>query len=166
VSGYEVKLRKAIISRWKELENQVSSQFTIPSTFSEALQLAADQAKTIEQQTLEIEKQAAQIEQDKPKVDFANVISNTPATCKVEEFAKAMGTGRNTLFSWLRNQKILQLSNAPYQQYIDSGYFVYDEKEPYKVNENIKTYFITLITGKGQVWLEKKMQEKGYFSGK
>lgn len=46
VAGYNVKMRMAIIKRWQELENE--PQFKIPTTLSEALQLAADQAKEIE----------------------------------------------------------------------------------------------------------------------
>lgn len=46
VSGYSIKLRMAIINRWDELEKNCSP--TIPKSFSEALQLAADQAKALE----------------------------------------------------------------------------------------------------------------------
>lgn len=34
-----------------------------------------------------------------------------------------MGVGRNRLFQILRNNKILQSNNVPYQEYIDRGYF-------------------------------------------
>jgi phage regulator Rha-like protein len=40
VSGYSVKYRLAIIDRWQELE---SKQLTIPTTYAEALRLAADE---------------------------------------------------------------------------------------------------------------------------
>lgn len=46
VAGYNVKMRMAIIKRWQELESE--PQFKIPTTLSEALQLAADQAREIE----------------------------------------------------------------------------------------------------------------------
>lgn len=46
VSGYSAPLRMAIIKRWKELEKNNSP--SIPKTFAEALQLAADQAKQLE----------------------------------------------------------------------------------------------------------------------
>jgi phage regulator Rha-like protein len=48
VSGYNIKLRNAIVKRWQELENQQAP--AIPQTFAEALQLAADQAKQLELQ--------------------------------------------------------------------------------------------------------------------
>lgn len=48
VTGYNIVLRNRVIKRWKELENYTKSevtQFQIPTSLSEALQLAADQAK-------------------------------------------------------------------------------------------------------------------------
>lgn len=41
VSGYNLKLRHAIVQRWQELETAQSP--AIPQTYAEALQLAADQ---------------------------------------------------------------------------------------------------------------------------
>lgn len=59
VSGYNAKLRLAIIDRWEELEK--AQQFKLPQTFSEALLLAGNLAK---------ENEALQIEQktNRPKV--------------------------------------------------------------------------------------------------
>lgn len=59
VSGYNAKLRLAIIDRWEELEK--AQQFKLPQTFSEALLLAGNLAK---------ENEALQIEQktNQPKV--------------------------------------------------------------------------------------------------
>ena len=54
VSGYSIKLRHAIIKRWNELEAKESSALILPQTFSEALQLAANQAKQLEDQAPKI----------------------------------------------------------------------------------------------------------------
>tara|TARA_R110001599_G_scaffold173340_2_gene365148 strand:- start:4970 stop:5671 length:702 start_codon:yes stop_codon:yes gene_type:complete len=53
VSGYNVNLRMNIIKRWQELESKQSPQ--LPQTMSQALQLAADQAKQLEEQAPKIE---------------------------------------------------------------------------------------------------------------
>lgn len=48
-SGYNAKLREAIINRWEELEKEkLNGGFAVPTSFAEALQLAADQARQIE----------------------------------------------------------------------------------------------------------------------
>src|SRR5690606_31364134 len=48
MTGYNIELRIKINRRWEELENK--SQFQVPSSMSEALRLAANQAEQIEKQ--------------------------------------------------------------------------------------------------------------------
>ena len=50
-SGYNVKLRAAIIDRWAELEAK-----RMPRSFAEALRLAADQAEKIEALSIELDR--------------------------------------------------------------------------------------------------------------
>lgn len=59
-SGYDAKLREKIINRWEELESEKrNGGFQVPQSFAEALQLAADQAKRIEEQHVRNRKTAA-----------------------------------------------------------------------------------------------------------
>ena len=114
---------------------------------------------------LEAEKKAAllKIEKDAPKVSFAEAVTSMEGSCLVRDFAKVMGPGQNKLFSWLRDQKFLMVNNRPYQSYIDNGYFVVKEGTPYKDGiGKLQPCFTTRITGKGQVFLEKKMKEASY----
>lgn len=50
--GYDILLRARIIDRWEELETQFRHGFQTPSSFSEALMLAAEQQKQIEVQQM------------------------------------------------------------------------------------------------------------------
>lgn len=53
LAGYDAKARMTIIKRWQELESiahEQKSMPAIPQTYAEALQLAADQARLIEEQ--------------------------------------------------------------------------------------------------------------------
>lgn len=101
------------------------------------------------------------IEEQKPLVDFADRVSNTDESITIGKFAKFVSdkgikTGRNRLFQYLRDKDILMEDNIPYQQYIDSGYF--KVKEVWKRNAYGKFLnHVTLITGKGQLWLNKKL---------
>lgn len=61
-SGYDALLRERIINRWEELETkQLSPIAKIPSTFAEALRLAADQAEQIEAQQKRLEANSKEI---------------------------------------------------------------------------------------------------------
>jgi phage anti-repressor protein len=129
-------------------------QDQIPKTFSEALKLAAE----IQEQ---LDGANKKIEQDAPKVDFAMRVRNMQGACSVGEFAKTIGDGPNKLFKKLRDDGYLMKSNLPYQSFIDRGLFVVIEQIPYTDSLG-KTHpaFKTLITGKGQVCLEKKYRDQ------
>lgn len=73
--------------------------------------------------------------------------------------AKALGTGRDRLFRFLREQKVLMGNNMPYQQYLDRGYFRVIEKV---INmggaEVIKPQ--TLVTAKGVTYIAKLLNKQ------
>jgi phage antirepressor YoqD-like protein len=148
VSGYNVKARMAIIKRWQELESQ-----QIPKTLPEALRLAADLA----------ERNAAlenKIEVDAPKVEFAMAVRRMEGSCKIGDFCKVIGMGRNTMFARMRADEILMADNMPYQRYIDLEYFVVVEGTPYTDRDGkAHPTFTTHVTGKGQIWLERKYRK-------
>lgn len=151
-SGYDVVLREKIINRLEELEMQKKNGgFSIPQTLSEALRLAADQQEEIEQQKLLINEQA-------PKVAFANAIEASKSSCLIGELAKIITQngyeiGQNRLFKWLRNNGYLgkkgEYYNIPNQIYIEQGLFEI-KKGVRSGNEGVMhTTITTKVTGKG-----------------
>lgn len=135
----------ALVDRWQELESQ-----HIPKTLPEALRLAADLA---ERNALLVDK----IESDAPKVEFAMAVRRMDGSCKVGDFAKVIGIGRNKLFAKMRSDEILMATNMPYQRYIDQDLFVVIEQTPFTDRDGkAHPAFTTMVTGKGQVWLERK----------
>lgn len=99
--------------------------------------------------------QQKQLEEQKPKVEFAEKIVNTGNGVSIGDFAKSIGWGQNKLFDWLRKNKYLMSNNIPYQSYIDNGYFKVIEWVLEKKNE---AKFKTLITGKGQEYIIGKIK--------
>lgn len=102
---------------------------------------------------------------NKPLVDFANHVHNSDSLISIGNFAKTLNDegfdiGRNRLFKYMKNNNILMSNNVPYQKYIESGYF--KVKEVCKSNSygNKMLFSTTYITGKGQIWLYKKIMSK------
>lgn len=98
----------------------------------------------------------AKIEADQPKVDFADHISGYKGTISVGSLAKLLSKngitiGRNKLYRWMRDEKILNQDNIPYQKYMDTGYFTVIE-----TMKNGYPYQVTRVTGAGQLFLQKR----------
>ncbi|TES48053.1 phage antirepressor KilAC domain-containing protein [Shouchella lehensis] len=114
----------------------------LPHSFSEALMLAANLQK--------------KIEEDQPKIEAHDRFISASNNQKMAEVAKVLGLGRNTLFAKLRSMKILMPNNTPYQRYIDQGYFVVKETSVVIGDETINKPQ-TYVTAKGVDWLSKKI---------
>jgi len=99
--------------------------------------------------------QSRQLEEQKPKVEFADKISTIENAVSIGDYAKVIGWGQNKLFSQLRDLKILNDSNIPYQKFIDAGYFKVIEWILEKKNQ---AKFKTLITGKGQLYIAERIK--------
>lgn len=119
--------------------------------------------KTIEERNAQIAALEAKNERDRPKVAFAEAVEQSDKSITVGAFAKILydrdgiAMGRNTMFKWLRGQKLLDASNYPYQRYMNAGYF-----EVAEVIKNGQIYKVPFITGRGQVYLSKKLMENVY----
>ena len=112
----------------------------------------------------EARKQAElKLEEQEPLVAFANKVSDSSNLIDMGKLAKLLNDehikiGRNKLFQWLREQKILMKSNIPYQRYIDSGYFQVKEST-FKTPYGEKTAQTTYVTGKGQIYITEKLRK-------
>lgn len=74
----------------------------------------------------EKQKALAQVTEMKPKVEFYDDVAGFTDTIDIGSVAKVLNIpnmGRNKLFSFLRENKILNKRNEPYQEYVDKGYF-------------------------------------------
>jgi anti-repressor protein len=155
VSGYNIKLRHAIIKRLDDLEE--ANQFKIPQTLPEALLLAAELAK----QNEETQRQLAIAA---PKAEFADRIASADKGVQLGNFAKSVGIGPKKIFTILREIKILmsggERHNLPFQEFIERGYFQVRQGS-YEANGEIRISHTPLITGKGEQWVINKLIDCG-----
>lgn len=137
LTGYSAKARMTVIKRWKELEESQKPQ--LPQTFAEALQLAANQAKMLEEAA--------------PKVEFHDKIVNDAATFSLRDAAKKIQQRPNKFSSWLRSEGYLCQNNLAKQQYINQGLFkthTGTSRDEFQFNQ-------ARITSKGLAYFTKKL---------
>jgi anti-repressor protein len=104
------------------------------------------------------EEKVAELE---PKAEIFDVIANSGKLLSFSEAAKiinAPGLGRNNLMRLLRNKKVLQIiSDTPYQQYINQGYF--EVIESYTM---VGVKLTTKVTQKGLSYLIRLLKKEGH----
>lgn len=92
-----------------------------------------------------------------PKAEMFDRFMTSDTAQTMAVVAKSLGTGRDRLFKFLREQKVLMASNVPYQDYLNRGYFRVIEKV---INmggdEVIKPQ--TLVTAKGVKYIAKLLK--------
>lgn len=107
-----------------------------------------------------IEEKNKQIEEMKPKADFFDSVADSKTAISMNEVSKVLnvkGYGRNNLFEFLRENKILQNNNVPYQRYVDNGWFRVIEQKYMKNGEPVVTTK-TLVYQKGVDAIRKMLK--------
>ena len=95
-----------------------------------------------------------------PKADKYDRLIRADGYMSFNVVAKQLGTGRNRLMKYLREQGILfrdGLSNIAYQQYCERGYFVVK----YSIGHNGFACGVTKVTAKGLAFLYDLLNDDG-----
>ena len=129
-----------------------------------------DKRKEVEAQKVALE---AQVEADRPNVQFAKAVEGSYSTILVRDLAKILRQngvemGEKRLFEWLRNKGYLirqagRSYNLPTQRALESGLFKVKETAITHTT-GTQTHLTPLVTGKGQkyfvnLFLANKMVE-------
>ncbi|UUV25854.1 MULTISPECIES: phage antirepressor KilAC domain-containing protein [Lysinibacillus] len=144
------------IEKWKE-KKAFAFGMSIMSQSDDDKVKYLNEVEEANAQILELEKIVSKEEVVKSlqsKIHMSELIENTDGHFDIGNFAKIIGVeglGRNNLFKWLREQKILQSNNIPYQKYMD--YF----KVIPVVNQFGKTNDKPLLKSKGVDFLVKRL---------
>lgn len=98
-----------------------------------------------------------------PKVDFYDTVTQSKDTLDMRNVAITLNipnTGRNKIFKILRDRKILDRNNKPYQSYVNKGYFKIVETENTDAQGNTHVNTKTVVFQKGLDFINKVLQEE------
>lgn len=163
--GYN-DFKRAYINRFNEMEKALQNPLAMLLSLSKE-QLAMNNlqlAQMIQEKDEVIEKQEVKLIEQKPLVDFADTVIKCKDNISMNDMAKLLNSenisiGRNKLFDFLRNNKVLMKDNSPYQRYIENDWFDVTEvvkKTPYK---DILC-LVTLVKPRGQIGIVEMVKEK------
>ena len=154
------KYRKYFIECEKKLKQLQTPSYMIDDPIERAMAWIEEQKqkKLLQQQNQE---QQLLLEEQQPKVEFYDDVAGSKDAVAMKEVAKVLGIkgmGRNKLFKFLRDKKILDRNNMPYQEYVDRGYFRVIEQRYNTNNGDIKITFTTLVYNKGIEYIRKLLK--------
>ena len=130
-----------------------TGQYKIPQPGMHEMKLICERSK-LQHEALEM----------KPKADYYDDIVDSDGLMTMDVAAKALhikGIGRTKLFALLRQMKILNRHNIPYQEYINRDLFEVKQKViEYPGGIAKKVTLVTLVTPKGLQYIKKKLNNK------
>ena len=144
-------VRRSVLVKLKELEAP-----QLPQTYAAALLEAGRLAQALEETS-------AKLIEAQPKAEFYDQVTSSKDAVDMASAAKVlnMGIGRNKLFELLRDEKVLQGNNQPYQKYIDNGCFRVIESKFTKPNGDTSINLKTVVYQKGLTYISKLINKEG-----
>jgi Rha family phage regulatory protein len=150
IQGYN-DFKIAYIREFKRMQNDLVTQFKLPSNYKEAL-VALVQAEE------EKEALTARLEETEPSHTFVQeTFIPVEGSILIRDFAKLVhlkdnrDIGEKKLYEWLRLNKIVTKANTPMQKYIEMG--IFEMKNSTSASHKLVTY----ITNKGQTYLHDRI---------
>lgn len=117
-------------------------------------------ATRLKEHQAEIAAQNQYIKALEPKAEFYDAVAGSKDAISIGDMSKVLaikGIGRNNLFAILRDKRILDERNVPYQAYVDRGYFRVIEQKFTKPNGETKINLKTLVYQRGLDFVRKQV---------
>lgn len=151
-------VRRGVRDAIKSLEAKQSPSFNIPSTLSEALRLAADQAD-------QIEAQAKRLEVSEPKAAALDLIAQAQGELCLTDAAKHLQMAPRMLMAWMQAHRWIFKRNGAgawvaYQDKIESG-FMHHRRVEIGRTTGVDVTWQAVVTPRGITHLAKILTKQG-----
>ncbi|TYT78072.1 phage antirepressor KilAC domain-containing protein [Treponema phagedenis] len=148
-------IKNALVPRNLTLKSKVENTVTElekNQTIIRAMQYLQERDAALRQENERLKLENAEM---KPKVELADALTSSKGAISMAEAVKVLHLpfGRNTAFKMLRNAKVLNADNIPYQEYINRGYFRVRESSWRNAKGKTKISLVTEVFQKGMDYL-------------
>ena len=162
---------RAVFEVYRLVFHKVAESYAVPRSFAEALQLAADQQRKIEDQEFELYQNRIKMAKDKPKVDFVDDYTDKPEYTNditLSELAQMICSKGyeivvKRLCEWMRERKYLYKKstvNMPTQYSLNLKLMtVYKFDRGIGNDGKLKVRRQTKVTPKGQLYFCEKFRQ-------
>ena len=145
-------------------EKKLMNKFPIPQTYSEALLLASNQAKQIEEQQKLIEVKDIQIVEMKPKATYYDKVLSSKDSILISVISKDYGLSAVKLNTMLHDYGVQYKRGGtwlPKSKYASSGYTNTTTSHFYKKDGSVGTRVQTEWTQTGRLFIYDLLKSKG-----
>ena len=170
VGGYSAAVEKAFelnvnyINEFERMENYIKGNFQLPTTFAEALRLAADQQEQLENLKLENKEKDKQITELKPAKEYVDRILSTEDTMTITQIAADYGLSGLRLNQILHQERIIRNVGGQwllYTEHMNKGYTRSETIIIKRKDGTEKVVPATKWTQKGRLKIHQTLTELG-----
>ena len=154
VSGYDVVMRRSIISAWKTAEEALKKPVALLPNFDDPI-AAAEAWITEKKAVLAL---TANLEEAQPMIDFHQAVVADDSVYGLAEAAKVLNIAPRKFNTWLRDNKYVMSNLVPYERWKVQGILV-SRFSGYLKPNGTTAPATTYVTSKGIAYFQKQLSK-------
>ncbi len=114
------KIQKQLVASYFRAKEQTRIDLNDPDVLLPLLLSQTEHNRALREA---VKEKDATLQQQAPKVQFHDAVTEATNCHSIQEVAKVLGIGPKHFFKILRDEGLLMSGNLPYQQHLDAGRF-------------------------------------------